>query len=576
MKKKSLRNKILLLLGLVLFCPVIIITSVIISIGYNSLYKSILQQQIEIANRVSNRVFIAVDSSMKLLENIIEISKQQTKNELTILFKNVMRTNKNILELILVDNNGNELIKIDSIDNKQIISNKLINRKKREEFINAIRYGSFISHQIGFTPDRIPYLIISVAKEKTVIIAKISLIEMWNIISETKIGFQGYVFIVDTTGRLIAHPEPARVLAHTDFSNLAIVNDFINKKKIRNWRIYNDESGVKVVSVYASIPKLKWAVVTQIPTNEVFSPINKMIFQTVILSLCFVVIFSILGFRLVNNLLNPLNKLRQAVNYISKGKFDIKIDIKSGDEIEELAMTFNSMVESLKQLEELRQDLISMIIHDMKSPLSGITGGIDYLVKCNQGSDEYNQIITIIKNSANNLLTLIQNLVDISRMEEGKLQPKLEQIQCEKLFKETIEQFSLLTKSEDKELIVEFDQDLPILNVDKELIIRVINNLLTNALHHTTSGGKIWFKINKIADDKIKVSVSDNGVGIPEEYKDKIFEKFVQVERKRARLRTGTGLGLTFCKMAVELHNGKIWVESEPGKGSSFMFTLPV
>jgi signal transduction histidine kinase len=98
--------------------------------------------------------------------------------------------------------------------------------------------------------------------------------------------------------------------------------------------------------------------------------------------------------------------------------------------------------------------------------------------------------------------------------------------------------------------------------------------LVTNALHHTVSNGKIVLGLRKV-DNSLEVRVSDNGVGIPEEYKDKIFEKFVQVQRKQARLRTGVGLGLTFCKMAVESHGGNIKVESESNQGSAFVFTLP-
>jgi signal transduction histidine kinase len=103
----------------------------------------------------------------------------------------------------------------------------------------------------------------------------------------------------------------------------------------------------------------------------------------------------------------------------------------------------------------------------------------------------------------------------------------------------------------------------------------VLNNLITNAINHTTSGATITLRARKTGDS-VEVSVSDTGVGIPPEYREKIFEKFVQVERKQARLRTGAGLGLTFCKMVVETHGGKIRVESELNKGSAFIFTIPV
>ncbi len=117
--------------------------------------------------------------------------------------------------------------------------------------------------------------------------------------------------------------------------------------------------------------------------------------------------------------------------------------------------------------------------------------------------------------------------------------------------------------------------DLPEASVDRSLIERVINNLLSNAVHHTAAGGKIDITVRRIPGF-IEVEVSDDGAGIPEGYKEKIFEKFIQVERRQAHLRTGTGLGLTFCKMAVQAHGGTIRVESELNKGSAFFFTLPL
>jgi signal transduction histidine kinase len=103
----------------------------------------------------------------------------------------------------------------------------------------------------------------------------------------------------------------------------------------------------------------------------------------------------------------------------------------------------------------------------------------------------------------------------------------------------------------------------------------VLNNLISNAIHHTSGEGSIVIKAKK-SGNFVEISVSDNGAGIPAEYIDKIFEKFVQVERKKVQLRTGAGLGLTFCKMVVEAHGGKIRVESELNKGSSFILTLPI
>ena len=131
-----------------------------------------------------------------------------------------------------------------------------------------------------------------------------------------------------------------------------------------------------------------------------------------------------------------------------------------------------------------------------------------------------------------------------------------------------------MASSEQKKIILDIHTGLPMLSAEKHLIERVVNNLLSNALSHTASGGLIEISLKKLGDF-FEARVSDNGAGIPPEYIDKIFEKFVQVKRREAHLRTGAGLGLTFCKMVIETHGGSIRVESKLNQGSSFIFTLP-
>ena len=580
-RKPSLRNKVFLLIGLVLFFPVLIITVINTSIGRTFLHKSIYHQQREIVARIADRVMSYIESNNQLLRSILELNLNvKTKSNTSSVFKNVMRVNPNIIELILLNSRGEEVVKIVRQGDSIISSRNLIVRRDKDEFRLAPKGSMYIS-PMHLSYNRIPYLMISTKRYGIVLIAKINLENMWMMMSQIKLGEKGYAFVVNDRGELVAHREQARVLAHTDFSNLPVVKHYLSnrgledRKKGNPWHFYRDESGTKVASFYKDIPRLKWVAVTQIPYREVISPINRMVSYTVLSAAVFGIVFLILGYKFVNSMLNPLNKLREYAGSISKGKFDTRINIKTNDEIEELANTFNSMAESLKQLEEIRQDLISMIVHDMKSPLSGIMGGLDYLEKLKPGSEEFAGIITVAKNSAQNLLTLITNLLDISKMEDGKLTLHTEKTAMDKLLDQTIKQFDIMCRSEDKKLSTEIEEGLPEVPVDQGIILRVANNLLTNALHHTITDGNILLKVSRSHANSIEVRIADDGVGIPDEYKDKIFEKFVQVERKRARLRTGAGLGLTFCKMAVELHGGRIWVESKPEKGSAFVFSLP-
>jgi signal transduction histidine kinase len=235
------------------------------------------------------------------------------------------------------------------------------------------------------------------------------------------------------------------------------------------------------------------------------------------------------------------------------------------------------MANALKQLEELRRDLISMLVHDLKSPLSGIMGGIDYVLQ-NPGAESgesCRKVLGLARKSSEDLHQMIQNLLDVAKMEEGKLEPRYERVRIPALIEECTEPFLLQVQKESKVLRQEVEPDLPEIALDRQLVRRVLVNLMSNAVRHTSSRGTITLRAHR-ASAGIEIVVQDDGEGIQPEYRERIFDKFVQAERKRVHLRSGTGLGLTFCKMAIELHGGKISVESELGKGSAFKFTLPL
>ncbi len=227
----------------------------------------------------------------------------------------------------------------------------------------------------------------------------------------------------------------------------------------------------------------------------------------------------------------------------------------------------------LRELEDLKNNLTNMIVHDLRSPLTGVLSMFELLRMELEGSD-HTSILEYIKSgysAATSLMEMINSLLDISRLEEGRLLPDVKKNSIKEIAKEAIASLAANIKGE--EIIVDIGEDL-FVECDRELIKRVIMNLLTNSLRHSRHKSPIKVVVEENLEN-VTVSVIDDGIGIPEEYHKKIFEKFGQVEMRGERKRYSTGLGLTFCKLAVEAHRGKIGVESEVGKGSRFYFTLP-
>jgi len=232
--------------------------------------------------------------------------------------------------------------------------------------------------------------------------------------------------------------------------------------------------------------------------------------------------------------------------------------------------------EELLSLEIIKDDLINMIIHDLKGPLGEIMANLDLLSYGKLESDDREYLDTAVQ-GCENLLRMILNLLDVRRMEEGKLRLHCEEIVIGEIIGGVVEKHKTLIKQRGIEVKLVIDETVSTWIADRFLMERVLSNLLTNAIEYSHHGGKIEIISTYHQKAKqLRVEVKDNGKGIPEEFHQKIFEKFSRVYNDYPYKRYSTGLGLTFCKMAIEAHQGKIWVESEEGRGSSFILLLPL
>jgi len=233
----------------------------------------------------------------------------------------------------------------------------------------------------------------------------------------------------------------------------------------------------------------------------------------------------------------------------------------------------------LQQLERLKDSLTHMMVHDLSNPLTALDGSIQFLKadpSYNKASAEQKDIFKSASSGLQEMRIMISNILDVSKIEENKFTLKREEIEPDKFIDEVLASVKILAELNGKRLEKKVSSDVPRVFADREILKRIIVNLVMNAFRYSSPDSKIEVKAEPDkAGKNVVVSVSDNGYGIPKEHRERIFDKFVQLEDKEAKVRAGTGLGLTFCKMAVEAHGGKIWVESELGKGSTFYFTIP-
>ena len=229
-----------------------------------------------------------------------------------------------------------------------------------------------------------------------------------------------------------------------------------------------------------------------------------------------------------------------------------------------------------KQLEQMREDFISMIVHDLKNPLAGVIGFSEIMLNKAQkrGIDDFERFLTGILYQANTLHDMVNNILEVHKMEDGSMEIQKNVSEFQEIVESAIRQVEVSAKQKDIAINSTIPADFPAVFVDQTKMIRLFANILSNGVKYTPKNGTITVYA-EVQNDTILAGVTDTGKGIPSEYLDTIFDRFAQVDRKRQGKAASVGLGLYFCKLVVEAHGGKIWAESEQGKGSTFYFTIP-
>lgn len=236
-----------------------------------------------------------------------------------------------------------------------------------------------------------------------------------------------------------------------------------------------------------------------------------------------------------------------------------------------LIVTFT--LASLREAKNRQEELGHFIVHDLRSPISNIQTALSMLLDEDPDQTE-RDLIAIGLASSSRMLTLINSLLDLAKLESGKLIPNQQVILLGQMVEPATQQVLALANRSDVQISARIDTDMQVY-ADADLTVRILVNLLSNAIKHSPARSTVTVHVEPAAREMIAVHVSDQGKGIPAQWQNKVFDRFAQVEARRAGFATGSGLGLTFCRLAVESQGGRIGLTSEPGQGTTVTFTLP-
>jgi len=233
--------------------------------------------------------------------------------------------------------------------------------------------------------------------------------------------------------------------------------------------------------------------------------------------------------------------------------------------------------EELRRLDNVKSSFFSVVNHEMRSPLTAILGYTELLLMTGELSDDQREMLQTVKENGKRLLDLVNALLDISRLEDGRLNIVPVPMDVGHAVNQALDVVKPLAQEKHIALAVDIPPATPHVYADPERVAQILVNLLTNAVKYTSEAGRVIVAVKpRDGSRMVEISVTDNGIGIPADQLPHIFDRFSRVERQEIKHTLGTGLGLSIARSLVEAHGGQIWVESELGCGSCFTFTLPI
>jgi signal transduction histidine kinase len=433
----------------------------------------------------------------------------------------------------------------------------------------------------------------------------LDLIVIQDIVRQTRLGTSGYVYAIDASGVPIAHPESAA------FTNRSLALPQVTRALASSQAgstVGRDLRGEKVLSTWATVGPVGWKVFVEQPESAAFAPVRGQIWRTALLLAAFLAVGVGLSVLLARRLVRPVKQIGTAAARIGAGDYDERIELNRRDELGGLADELNGMAASLqasvqsleqkveertrelqrvlaelsrksRQLEvasEHKSHFLANMSHELRTPLNAIIGFSQVLRQrmfgpINEKQEEY---LDDILSSGNHLLSLINDVLDLSKVEAGQVELEVATFSLREALERGVVMVREPATKHGVRLSLELAPGVDLVEGDERRLRQVIFNLLSNAVKFTPEDGSVIVATARV-DGEVRVSVTDTGPGIAPEDRVRIFEEFQQTD-VGVHQSEGTGLGLALSKRLVELHGGRIWVESEPGHGSRFVFTLPI
>jgi signal transduction histidine kinase/CheY-like chemotaxis protein len=401
-------------------------------------------------------------------------------------------------------------------------------------------------------------------------------------------GVKGHAAIVDQTGLVIAHPRKEWTESLKDLSGVSIVQKMINGESGVT-RFYSPAGKADMVAGFNVVPGVGWGVMVPQPESEIYLQAESISKAALTIAIMGMFVASFLSWWISGILSRPMQLLADATQSVARGDLAAKVDLSSRlrpVEILKLATSFNQMVDELGRKNTVlvnlaheavissnhKSSFISSMNHELRTPMNAVLGFAQMLEINNQEplTDNQKSAVEHILRNGNHLLELIDQMLELNKIEAGTLPLNMEDIPARDVFDESIYLIRARANHEEVRIIDEtVDQDTPLLWTDSTRLIQVLLNLMTNAIKYNRKGGTVTLSCHEVEEQMLRISVADNGVGIPKALQGNLFEPFERLGHELGQI-DGSGIGLSITRQIVEMLDGNIGFESTQGEGSTF------
>lgn len=495
-----------------------------------------------------------------------------------------------ILESILQENRAFEEVSFTNLDGMETAkkarhgAGELFDISRLDKFLVARSGDNFIS-DIYYTLDG-PFLTLSspVRNRNDEIIqtlsAEVNLRAIVRSVAVSRLGSSGYLLLLDRHGWLAARGGRGEMNLGSNVSGFPrVARAFRGELMTGLERQDRYESMIDRTPVVGAAKKMSatgWVIFAEWPLVDSDAVIAQVRNQVVTLTLFSILAVLTLVSFFVSRLVKPLQALRGGAMEVAKGNFEKRVEIKTGDELEELGTAFNRMAQGLKELQELRDEFVFVAAHELRNPVTVIRGYVSIILKeAKLFPRKAAENLLQLNKVSEHLLQLVQDLLEVARSEAGRIVIAVAPLDIRVPIQLVLAEARV--NASDKSITVTYRplKSFPLVLANADRVKEIMMNLLSNATKYTPRGGTIVIA-HEVTGSECITHVRDSGFGIPADEQHRLFQKFSRVITKDTRDIPGTGLGLFIVRELLEKMGGRIWIESQEGKGSTFSFALPL